>query len=324
VRRREFITLLGGAAAAASPLAARAQQVPVIGFLRTTEAAGSAHLVDAFRQGLGEAGFVEGRNVVIEYRWAEDRHGRLDELAADLVRRGVAAIVGNSQSVRAAMAATSATPLIFVVGNDPVRTGLVDTLNRPGGNVTGVTFTTLDLVAKQIGLMNELVPTSAPIAILRDPKQPEIETELAAAAEAARAVDRQLVIVKAAAEPELGPAFASVARAGAGALLVRGGATFVSHRRQIAALAVRHGLPASYVTRDFVEVGGLLSYGPSQKDAYRRAGVYAGRILKGAKPADLPVDQPTRFELVINLAVAKALGVEIPTKLLALADEVIE
>jgi putative ABC transport system substrate-binding protein len=186
------------------------------------------------------------------------------------------------------------------------------------------TFTTLGLVAKQIGLMNELVPTSAPIAILRDPKQPEIETELAAAAEAARAVDRQLVIVKAAAEPELGPAFASVARAGAGALLVRGGATFVSHRRQIAALAVRHGLPASYVTRDFVEVGGLLSYGPSQKDAYRQAGVYAGRILKGEKPADLPVALATTFDLVINLKTAKALGLTVPMTLQASADDLME
>jgi ABC-type uncharacterized transport system substrate-binding protein len=326
MKRREFITLLGGAAAA-WPLAAHAQQpaVPVIGFLRSTTAVGSAHLASAFRHGLSETGFVEGQNVGIEYRFADDRPDRLPGLAADLVARQVALIVGNTVSVvQAAKAASMTIPIVFVTGSDPVRTGLVASLNRPGGNITGVTFTTIDLVAKQLGLLHELVPNASVISVLRDPNQPELEAELRAVEEAGQAIGRRILIVKAANEREFGAAFASMSQAGAGGLLVRGGPFFLSQRRQLVALAARHGLPASYVTRDYPEVGGLMSYGASQTDAYRRAGIYAGRILKGAKPDDLPVDLPTKFELTLNLATAKAFGLEIPPMLLARADEVIE
>ena len=323
--RREFITLLG-AAAATWPLAAGAQQaMPVIGFLRSTTASGSAHLVGAFRQGLNEVGFVEGQNVSIEYRFADDHQDRLPGLAADLVGRQVALIVGNTVSVvKAAKAATMTTPIVFVTGSDPVRTGLVASLNRPGSNITGVTFTTIDLVAKQLGLLQELVPNASIIAVLRDPKQPELEAELGSVEEAGRAIGRQIMIVKAANEREFGAAFATIVQAGAGALLVRGGPFFLSQRRQLVGFATRYTLPASYVTRDYCEAGGLMSYGASQTDAYRRAGIYAGRILKGAKPNDLPVDLPTKFELIINLATAKVLGLEVPPMLLARADEVIE
>jgi putative ABC transport system substrate-binding protein len=323
MKRREFITLLGGAAA--WPLAARAQQgVPVVGFLRSTAASSSAHLVDAFQQGLAEAGFVEGQNVAIEYRWGDDQDNRLTSLAADLVRRQAAVIVTNSIGIRAAKTVTATTPLVFVAGSDPVRTGLVPSLNRPGGNVTGVTFTIIDLVAKQLGLLNELVPNAKVVAVLRNPNQPELEQESKDAEEAGRVIGRRILIVKAAGEAEFNTAFATIVQAGVGALLVRGGPVFLTRRRQLVTLANRHGLPASYVTRDYPEVGGLMSYGPSQTDAYRRAGIYAGRILKGAKPGDLPVDQATRFDLVINLATAKALGIEVPPTLLARADEVIE
>jgi putative tryptophan/tyrosine transport system substrate-binding protein len=325
MRRRDFITLLGGAAA--WPLAARAQQpvMPVIGFLRSTTPSGSAHLVAAFRQGLTETGFVEGQNVAIEYRFADDRLDRLPGLAGDLVGRQVALIVGNTVSVvQAAKAATTTTPIVFVTGSDPVRTGLVASLNRPGDNITGVTFTTIDLAAKQLGLLHELVPNASLIAVLRDPNQPEQEAELRAMEEAAHAVNRQILIVKAASEREFGAAFASMSQASAGGLLVRGGPFFLSQRRQLVALAARYALAASYVTRDYADVGGLMSYGASQTDAYRRAGIYAGRILKGTKPSDLPVDLPTKFELTINLATAKAFGLEVPPMLLARADEVIE
>jgi putative ABC transport system substrate-binding protein len=326
MKRREFITLLGGAAAA-WPLAARAQQprVPIIGFLRSTTAAGSAHLMAAFRQGLSEAGFVDGQTVAVEYRFADDRADRLPGLAAELVARQVALIVGNTAAVvRAAKTVTATTPIVFVTGSDPVKTGLVASLNRPGGNITGVTFTTIDLAAKQLGLLHELVPGTSVIAVLRDPNGPEPEAELSAVEDAGRAIGRQVLIVKAASEREFAGAFATIRQSGAGALLVRGGLVFLSQRGQLVALAIRHGLPASYVTRDYADVGGLMSYGASQTDAYRRAGIYAVRILKGAKPGELPIDLPTKFELIINLATAKAFGLEIPPMLLARADEVIE
>jgi ABC-type uncharacterized transport system substrate-binding protein len=323
MKRREFITLVGGAAA--WPLAARAQQaMPVVGFLRSTAAAGSAPLVDGFRQGLAEAGFVEGQNVAVDFRWADDQQDRLKALAADLVRREAAVIVGNTLSVLTAKTLTTTTPLVFVAGGDPVRTGIVTSLNRPGGNVTGVTFTVVDLVAKQVGLLHELIPNAAVMAVLRDPNQPEFEHEMHDVEEAGRMIRRRILIVKATGEVEFNSAFATMVRAGAGALLVRGGPVFLNRRRQLVTLANRYALPASYVTRDYPEVGGLMSYGPSQTDAYRRAGIYVGRILKGAKPAELPVDQPTRFDLVINLATAKALGIDVPPTLLARADEVIE
>ena len=325
MKRRDFIKVIAGSVAA-WPLAARAQQLgmPVIGFLRSTTAAGSTHLVTAFRQGLSEAGFVEGRNVTIEYRWADEQHDRLPALAADLVRRQVAVVVANAVSTQAAKTATSTIPIVVVTGIDPVRTGLVGSLSRPGGNVTGVVFTTTDLTAKRLGLLHELVPKAAAVGVLLDTNVAEVEIELKDAEAAGRAIGRQVVVVKAASEVDFTAAFSTIVQAGAGALLVGGGPFFLSQRRQLVALATRHGLPASYVTRQYPEAGGLMSYGPSQTDAYRRAGVYVGRILRGEKPSDLPIEFPTKFELVINLGTAKALGFEIPPMLLARADEVIE
>jgi putative ABC transport system substrate-binding protein len=326
MRRRELITLLGGAAAATWPLAARSQQasVPVVGFLRSTSAASSAQLVAAFRQGLKEAGFVEGQDVAIDFRWGDDHPDRLPGLAADLVRRQPAVIIGNVVASRAAIAATTAIPIVFVAGSDPIRTGLVVNLNRPGGNVTGVVFTSVDLTAKRLGLLHELVAKSAVIAALFDPAAPEPELQMRDVEEAGRNVGRQVLVVKAANESDFATAFGTIVQAGAGGLLLGGGPFFVSRRRQLATLAARHALPAIGQLRSFAEAGLLMSYGSSQTDAYRRAGGYAGRILKGAKPADMPVELATKFDLVINRATAKGLGLEIPPTLLALADEVIE
>jgi putative ABC transport system substrate-binding protein len=325
IRRREFIFTLGGAAAA-WPLAARAQQpaMPVIGFLRSTPATGFAYIVDHFRQGLNDAGFVEGKNVAIEYRWADNQQDRLPGLAADLMRRQVAAIVGAGvPAARAGKAATATTPIVFVIGADPVRVGLVASINRPGGNITGVVFS-VELVAKLLGMLHELVPKASIIAVLRDPNRPDVERQSRDLEEAARAIGRQILMVNAANEREFHAAFAKVVQAGAGGLLIPGSVFFFSQRRLLVALAARHALPTVYNLREYAEVGGLISYGQSQSDAYRRAGVYVGRILKGEKPGDLPVDLGTRFDLVINLATAKAFGVEIPPTLLAIADEVIE
>jgi putative tryptophan/tyrosine transport system substrate-binding protein len=325
MRRRDFITLLGGAAAA-WPDVARAQQasMPVVGFLRVTSAADATNLVTAFRLGLKEAGFVEGQNVAIEYRWADGHIDRLPELAADLIRRQVAVIVGHAQVAQIAKTATTTTPIVFVVGDDPVRTGLVANLNRPGGNITGVTFIATDVTAKRLGLLHELVPKAAVIAVLLDPNLPDADQELRSVEAASRTMGVRVLVVKAATAPELDTAFATIIQAGAGALHVGSGPLFTSQRQRLAVLSARHGLPSSYSEREYVTAGGLLSYGTSQADAYRRAGIYVARILRGEKPGDMPVEQPTKFELVINLGTAKTLGVTIPNSMQLLADELIE
>src|SRR5262245_23222303 len=311
VKRRELITLLGGAAA--WPLAARAQQpaVPIVGFLRVTSAMASRHLVAAFQQGLKQTGFIEGQNVGIEYRWGEGEEDRLPELAADLVRRRVAVIVGHSTAALAAKAASEMTPIVFVVGDDPIRIGLVPNLNRPGGNVTGVTFIATDVAAKRLALLHELVPQAAVIAVLLDPNLPDADLELRSVEAAGRTAGFRVLVVKAAKVAELDAAFAAIIQAGAGALHVGSGPLFTSQRQRLTLLSARHGLPSSYPEREYVAAGGLLSYGTSQADAYRRAGIYVARILRGEKPGDMPVEQPTKFELVINLGTAKTLGLTV-------------
>jgi putative ABC transport system substrate-binding protein len=328
MKRRQFITLLGGAAAT-WPLAARAQQpaaMPVVGFLRSATLADAAHLVAAFRQGLKEARFVEGQNVAVEYRSAEGRPDRLPALVADLIRRPVAVIVANTNAALPAKAATTTVPIVFATGGDPVVDGLVNSLNRPGGNITGVSFLGSALGAKQLELLRQLVPKATVLAALVDPVRidPTAQIQLRNVQEAARSVGLQLRVLKASNEREIDAAFASLIQQRADALITGGGAFFFSRRNQISALAMRYAVPAIYPLRDFLAAGGLMSYGASNTDAYRQVGVYTGRILKGEKPAELPVLQPTKFELVINLTTAKVLGLEIPDKLLALADEVIE
>jgi putative ABC transport system substrate-binding protein len=324
VKRRSFITLIGGAAT--WPLAVRAQQpvMPIIGFLRVSSAEDSRHLVASFRQGLKETGFIEGQNVTIEYRWADGQNDRLPMLATDLVHRQAAVIVGHNIAVQAAKRATTTTPIIFVVGTDPVRTGLVTSLNRPGGNVTGVTFTTVDLTAKRLGQLHDLVPKAELIGVLLDPNLPEVDLELRDVEVAAQSIGCRVLVVKVASPSEFSGAFARMVQAGVGALLVGGGPMFTSQRHRLAILSARHVIPSSYTEREFAVAGGLMSYGPSQTDGYRRAGVYAGRILKGEKAGDLPVEQPTKFELVINLGTATALGITVPSAMQLIADDVIE
>jgi ABC-type uncharacterized transport system substrate-binding protein len=328
MRRRDFITLVGGAAAPLflRPLAARAQQgaLPVVGFLRSTSRADSGPLVAAFRQGLSEAGFVEGRNVVVEYHFAENQPDRLEAMVADLIRRQVTVIAGNTIAMLAAKAATTTVPIVFAGGGDPVGQGLVAGLNRPGGNVTGAYFFAGVLGAKRLELLRQLVPSATVIGMLVGPSNNETEAERHDVQAAAQAIGQQLLVLDANSEREIESAFATLLQRAVGALLVGAGPFLTSRRERVVALATRHALPASYPLREHVAAGGLMSYGTSITDAFRHAGTYAGRILKGEKPAELPVIRSTKFELVLNLKTAKALGLEVPDKLLALADEVIE
>ena len=322
MRRRDFITLLGGAAAVLPP-AARGQQpaMPVVGLLRSTTAAPFTRLVAELQRGLSEEGFVEGRNITIEQRWADNQPDRLPDLAADLVRRKAAVIVCNSPAV-VARAAGPTVPIVFVVGDDPVKMGLVGSLSRPEGNLTGVTFFGGSLLgAKRLALLHELVPKISVVAVLLDP---DTIFEIELVETAARALGLQIVPVKLASERDLDAAFDRIVATGAGALLFGGGPVLRGQLHQIVALAARHALPTIYELRDYVEAGGLISYAASFPAAYRQAGVYAGRILKGAKPSELPVLQPTKFEMAINLKTAKALGLTVPQTLLVAADEVIE
>jgi putative ABC transport system substrate-binding protein len=326
VKRRDFIAGLGSAAA--WPLAARAQQpaIPLIGFLSSQTAGAAAEFVAAFHKGLSETGFIEGRNVGVEYRWANDQPEQLPALAADLVGRHIAIIVagGGPVSALAAKDASKTIPVLFSSGADPVRLGLVASLNRPGGNITGVNILITAIESKRVGLVQTLMPTAKSIALLINPSSLDAETQLNDVRAAARAIGKEIRVFNARNEAEIDAVFAMLAQAKGEPVQVAADPLFMSRREQIVALAARNGSPAIYEARPFSAAGGLMSYGPNMTDAYRQLGIYAGRILKGEKPADLPVVQPTKLELVINLKTARTLGIEIPPQLLAIADEVIE
>ena len=324
MRRRDFIKVMGSAAAA-WPLAGRAQQaaMAVIGFLRPTRAEDAGHLVAAVRQGLRQSGYPADK-VTIESRWAESRPERLPKLARELVDLHVATIIGDLEAAKAAKAATTSIPIIFVTGTDPVESGLVSSINRPGGNVTGVSFYDIPIIGKRLDLLHQLVPKAEVIAVLQDSNFSVLHEETREIEAAARAIGQKLIMFKAGREEEIDAAFSMIAKSGAGALLVGGGPFIASRRSQLIGLAAFHAIPTSYNLSGFVDAGGLLSYGASQTDAYRRAGIYAARILKGEKPGDLPVELPTKYELLINLRTAEALGLTVPPSLIALADRVIE
>jgi putative ABC transport system substrate-binding protein len=324
MKRREFIASIGGAALA--PLAARAQQatMPVIGYLRSSSIEMAPHMIAGFREGLKEAGFIEGQNVAIDLRSADGHFDRLQGLAADFVRRPVAVIVANGSAAKVVKAATKIVPIIFVFGGDPIKEGLVTSINRPEGNVTGVTFLNASIGAKRLELLLELVPGTTVIGAMSDPSNIAFENELRDVQAAARERGRELVVAQPATEREIDESFAMFVQRRVGALFASGGPFLTFQRARIIALAARHAIPAIYSTRQFVEAGGLVSYGTDQADGYRQAGLYAARILKGATPADLPVMQGLRFELVINLKTAKTLGLSVPQNLQVAADDVIE
>jgi putative tryptophan/tyrosine transport system substrate-binding protein len=327
LNRREFITLFGGAAAA-WPLAARAQQpaMPVIGYLDTASASTTKHLVAAFHEGLSAGGYDEGRNVAIEYRWSDGDYDKLPSLAADLVRRNVAVIATiNTPTILAAKAATKTIPIVFAVGVDPIKFGLVESLNRPGGNLTGLTQLNIEMEAKRVQLLHELAPSAATIALLINPSSPAYsEAATESAQTAARVLGMRLLVLNASTPSGIETAFVTLAEDRVRLLLVSGDSFLVAQREQIVALAARHAVPTLYHRREFTAVGGLMSYGPPLSEAYYVVGDFTGRILKGKKPADIPVHQSTKFELVLNLKTAKALAVGMPATLLAIADEVIE
>jgi putative tryptophan/tyrosine transport system substrate-binding protein len=325
MRRRDFIKAIARSVAV-WPLAARAQQsaMPVIGFLRSTSLADSTPFVTAFRQGLKEAGFVEGQNVAIELRFAEGRGDRLPDLVADLIHKSVAVIVANNPAAIAAKAATITVPIVFITGSDPVRDGLVASLSRPGGNITGVVFIVSEVGGKRLELLRQLVPNATMIGVLVNPNSPETEWERRDLLAASLKIGQQLIVLDVSTDPEIENAFATLVQRGAGAALIGSGPFLTSHRQQLVALAARSRLPTMYNLREFVADGGLISYGASITEAYRQAGVYVGQILKGEKPAELPVMESTKFEFMLNLKTAKTLGLKVPPGLIALADEVIE
>jgi putative ABC transport system substrate-binding protein len=326
MKRRAFITLLGGAAAA-WPLAARAEQpVPAIGVINAGSPDAQSHRMRAFREGLKDTGYLEGENVSIEYRWGENQTDRVPALVTELIRRQVAVIVatGGSVPALAAKAGTTTIPIVFTIPEDPVRLGLVASLARPGGNATGINFFSNELIAKRLELLRELVLAARHVAVLLDPADANAETLVRDVDTAARTLGLQIQFLKVSTSQDIDATFATFARERPDAVFISGGPLFVSRRVQLVLLAARHSVPASYGSREYAEIGGLMSYGTSLTDAYRQVGVYAGRILKGAKPADLPVMQATKFELVINHAAARVLGLTVPPSLLARADEVIE
>ena len=327
MRRREFITLVVGGTAVAWPFVARAQRsaLPVIGLIHSGSASQNTHTIAAFHDGLGETGYVAGQNVTIEYRWADGQFDRLPALAGDLVRGGVAALAAFAPpTALAAKSATATIPVVFFIGGDPVKLGLVASYSKPGGNITGIGGLTIELVPKRLELLRELVPKADSIALLVNSSNPTSETQIQSMQEATRALGLRLHIYRATREHELNPAFAKISQMQAGPLVVGADSFFITVRDKIVALAAQYVIPTTYEVREFVVAGGLMSYAPNFRDSYRQVGVYVGRILRGEKPADLPILQPTKFELVINLKTAKTLGLDVPLSLQQRADEIIE